>query len=445
MIWRKDDYMTSKRSINLIIICFYVMSLLCGIDSIIKNDFINNIRLILQISMPIIIICSILFDNKDFKILKKNKTSMILLIINIIWILITILFGIHKGFTSIKGIVNFSSILFMTYLLTNIEFGKEDSNKLAKHILISGMICAVYGILQYIFKINLDTLSNSKYPGILGRVNSTFYLATLYDKYMLLIFAFSGFNYLKENKKSYLLLFILSFINIILTFARAGLIGAIIVIIFYIIGCVLYKEYKKILIPILLFLSAFLIPGFKYSFQSTLDYFYAKLNIPSTIQIKLVSELTDSTGEEIKDINNDLSIQYRKVYENIGKEFIKEYPITGIGYNNYSYLYQNQNASLYLENDDVLSYVYEYMYPHNGYIQMGAEIGIFGLILYFGYIIYLAVYSILKSKSKYKWFSLVILVLFMLGNDTETLMYNKQYLFLFAIIYSLYNNIYIKK
>lgn len=445
MIWRKDDYMTSKRSINLIIICFYVMSLLCGIDSIIKNDFINNIRLILQISMPIIIICSILFDNKDFKILKKNKTSMILLIINIIWILITILFGIHKGFTSIKGIVNFSSILFMTYLLTNIEFGKEDSNKLAKHILISGMICAVYGILQYIFKINLDTLSNSKYPGILGRVNSTFYLATLYDKYMLLIFAFSGFNYLKENKKSYLLLFILSFINIILTFARAGLIGAIIVIIFYIIGCVLYKEYKKILIPILLFLSAFLIPGFKYSFQSTLDYFYDKLNIPSTIQIKLVSELTDSTGEEIKDINNDLSIQYRKVYENIGKEFIKEYPITGIGYNNYSYLYQNQNASLYLENDDVLSYVYEYMYPHNGYIQMGAEIGIFGLILYFGYIIYLTVYSILKSKSKYKWFSLVILVLFMLGNDTETLMYNKQYLFLFAIIYSLYNNIYIKK
>ncbi len=437
--------MTSKRSINLIIICFYVMSLLCGIDSIIKNDFINNIRLILQISMPIIIICSILFDNKDFKILKKNKTSMILLIINIIWILITILFGIHKGFTSIKGIVNFSSILFMTYLLTNIEFGKEDSNKLAKHILISGMICAVYGILQYIFKINLDTLSNSKYPGILGRVNSTFYLATLYDKYMLLIFAFSGFNYLKENKKSYLLLFILSFINIILTFARAGLIGAIIVIIFYIIGCVLYKEYKKILIPILLFLSAFLIPGFKYSFQSTLDYFYDKLNIPSTIQIKLVSELTDSTGEEIKDINNDLSIQYRKVYENIGKEFIKEYPITGIGYNNYSYLYQNQNASLYLENDDVLSYVYEYMYPHNGYIQMGAEIGIFGLILYFGYIIYLTVYSILKSKSKYKWFSLVILVLFMLGNDTETLMYNKQYLFLFAIIYSLYNNIYIKK
>ncbi len=85
------------------------------------------------------------------------------------------------------------------------------------------------------------------------------------------------------------------------------------------------------------------------------------------------------------------------------------------------------------------------MYPHNGYIQLGAEMGIVGLILYFGYIIYLAVYNVKVGENKYKYFSLVLLLLFLLGCATETLMYNKQYLFAFAIIYSLYNNKYIKE
>ena len=193
----------SSKTVNIIIIAYYLLTLLCGIDSIISNEVINNIRLVFQFGMPLVIVLMILYDNrKNLDIFKQNKISLIFMIVNIVWMLITIIFGIHKGVNSIKGLVNFSSMLLLIYLLSNVKFSKEQTEKIFKHILIAGLICASYGILQYVFKINLDTLSNAKYPGILGRINSTFYLATLYDKYMLLTVAFAGYNVIKNNSKS---------------------------------------------------------------------------------------------------------------------------------------------------------------------------------------------------------------------------------------------------
>ena len=65
---------------------------------------------------------------------------------------------------------------------------KEDIKEIKKAFLISFMICLIAGILQYIFSIELNTFSNDKYPGIKGRINSTFYIATLLDKYIVLMF-----------------------------------------------------------------------------------------------------------------------------------------------------------------------------------------------------------------------------------------------------------------
>ena len=429
----------SKRSLNIIIITIYMLTLLCGTDVFVSNEVLNGVRALFQIMLPALIVLSLLWDQRsDLKILLKDKKILIFMIINIIWVIVTMILGISIGTQSIRGIVNFGCMLSLLYLLTNIKLNDDDRNTIIKHFVISALICSIYGVAQYVFKINLDTLSNAKYPGILGRINGTFYLATLHDKYMVLIAAFAGYNLLKEGKKEYIALFLLSGINVILTFARAGLIALFVVMAAYLVMALVLKKYKELIFPIILLIIAFLIPGFKYSFQSTSNYIYEKVKMPGFLRVKLVDNLVDSTGDEIDNMNDDSSIQFRKYYENIGKQFVIEYPISGIGVNNYSYIYTNQNAKEYLEDTKCLEVVEEYMYPHNGYIQLGAELGIVGMILFLGYIICINISS--YKENKYKYFGLLLLGLFLLGNFTESLMYNKQYMYLFIIMYGLYNN-----
>jgi O-antigen ligase len=440
-IERKTKMNASRRSINIIIITIYLLTLLCGTDVFISNEILNNVRALFQIMLPTLIVLSLLFDQiTNLKNLLKDKKMLIFMAINIVWIILTMILGISVGTQSIRGIVNFGCILLLLYLITNIEIDGEDRKRIIKHLFISALICSIYGIVQYIFGINLDTLSNAKYPGILGRINGTFYLATLYDKYMVLMFAFAGYNLLKEGKKEYILLFLLTGINAILTFARAGLIALFVIMAAYLVMALVLKKYKELIFPIILLIIAFLIPGFKYSFQSTVNYIYEKIKMPDFLRVRVVDNLVDSTGEEIDNMNDDSSIQYRKYYENIGKQFIIEYPISGIGVNNYSYIYVNQNAKDYLKDTECLDVVGEYMYPHNGYIQLAAEVGIIGMILFLGYIICINISS--YKNNKYKYFGLLLLGLFLLGNFTETLIYNKQYMYLFVIMYGLYNNKY---
>ena len=80
------------------------------------------------------------------------------------------------------------------------------------------------------------------------------------------------------------------------------------------------------------------------------------------------------------------------------------------------------------------------MYPHNGYIQLAAELGIIGMILFLGYMVAINISTF--KVNKYKYFGLLLLGLFLLGNFTESLMYNKQYMYLFVIMYGLYSNKY---
>ena len=132
-------------------------------------------------------------------------------------------------------------------MLSNVDFREEDSNKIKKAIYISALICAIYGIIQYVFKINLNMFENAKYPGINGRINSTFYIATLFDKYMVLIFLLSCFNLFKKNNWFFKILFLLTGINIILTFTRSGLIALGIVIFIFVFISFILKKYSNII------------------------------------------------------------------------------------------------------------------------------------------------------------------------------------------------------
>ena len=140
----------SKISTRLLIISIYIITIFCGIDTLYSNNLIDSIRLFFQIMIPFIICLSIFYDQKNnFKIFKKYKFYILLIILNIIWFIISIIFGINIGTGSIKGLFTFINILLIVFLLANVKLQKEDRDSIKKAIYISAFICAIYGIIQY--------------------------------------------------------------------------------------------------------------------------------------------------------------------------------------------------------------------------------------------------------------------------------------------------------
>lgn len=442
----------SRITTKFIALSIYVIVLFCGLGTIILNEKIDFVRTILQLLIPLIISIFILVDQrKDLKKIKKYKVDLIIIFANIIWFAITIFLGINIGIQSIKGLLNFSNMLIVLFFMYSIDFSKSQQFSIKKAFLVSCLICSIYGIIQYFFKIDLNVFENAKYPGIFGRINSTFYIATLLDKYMVLMFAFSCYNMLKNDLKIYNVLFMLTGLNVILTFSRGGFIAFLFILSIFIIKIIIQKKYLKLYLPIALISISLIIPGVNYLFQNTTSYVYDKFNIPEYLRINFVStqmnsDINKDDDTEPDESNNssniliDSSLEFRNYYNSIGKQLFKEHLISGIGLNNYSFLYNNQNVDSYLKNKTVLNPDIHYMYPHNGFIQLGSEIGIVGLLLFFTYFVYIC-FSILKdSNSNLKYLSLVLLIAFLLGNYTESLMFNKQYIYIFILLFGFCSN-----
>ncbi len=446
----------TKRSEVLIIISLYIITLFLGVYTFFNITFIDKIRYALLVILPSLISLSILFDNiKNLKILLKNKIPLILYILTIIWLFLTLIFGIDINLSSIKGFIHYSVLLTLILVIFNCKFEKETLNRIKKHLFISFALSMCFGIFQYVTKYNLNTYNNDKYPGIFGRINSTFYIATTFDKYIVLMFPIITYELLNDkDNKYYKILLILSMFGITFTFSRSGQLIYLVMCFIFFIVTLLKKQFKNSILIVLLVICMILIPGAKYSIQSALDYAYETVHMPKVLRLSLL----DKFGSEIEEVEagecadddcvGDIegSNFFRKYYESVGKAFIKEYPVFGIGIGNATYLYENQNAKDYLKDDSVISDEYPYMYPHNCYIQLTEETGVIGIVLLFSFVLSLAIiklkYSIKENKNI---FYVILLMLFglALGNITEGLFYTKQVIYLFAIGYAIYCNSFI--
>lgn len=440
-----------KRSIILIILSIYLITLFLGISIFDNIALYGTLRRYLLVLLPALISLSIILDNiKNLKVLLKNKIPLILYFLIIIWIFITCFLGIKTGIETFKGLVHFSCLFTLILLLFNLDIDEDEKRIIKKHIFISFLICMLLGILQYIFKINLNTFNNDKYPGILGRINSSFYIATILDKYIILVFPLITYELLKDkDSKYYKLLLILSMFGITFTFSRSGQLVYLIMSFIFFVITLCKKQFKNTILITLLISIMILIPGAKYSVQSALNYAYDTAHIPKVIRLDFLKIL----GSDIKDVEagkcsdddcvGDIegSKFFRDYYENVGKAFIKEYPVFGIGIGNTSYLYNNQNAKKYLKDNSIISDEYDYMYPHNCYIQLTEETGYIGSILILMYIISLGIIKLKRCNDKTDYY-VIILILFALfiGNITEGLFYDKQIIYLFAIMYGVYSN-----
>lgn len=470
--------MEKKNKINVGTIGFLIFNIICfgGLSFIFNMDLIFNILNYYIIIISGIAILILFFNNKEcFKWDKLNKIPLFLSIITLLWFFLTAIFGITFGITTIKGFINFAELLILLNVIVNIELTIEEKNIINTIILTSFFITIVLGIFQYFSGINLITYSNYVYPGILGRISSTFSIATIYDKFIVIVIPVIFYNLLVgKNKYINNILILLSGVGICLTFSRSGVIIYFTILIIYLLLLLFKKKFFSVFTIILTVFFMLSIPGTTYMLQSVVNYFYDVVKIPEKYQINLLylndifehhlynatsskeetkekddiketeegdkeEEISSKVKEENEKLKNDgkLSGQYRDKYKKVGKEFVKEYPIFGIGVGNYSYLYNNQNFKDYLKNDDIVENI-KIMYPHNGYVQLIAETGYIGGILFIITLISF-ISNIFKDK-KYKWelfTAIVILYGLILSGYIETIFHNKQFIYTALIIYVL--------
>lgn len=450
----------TKKSEILLIIAIYAIILFLNPGNYFSLSIIDSIRRALVVIIPGIFCLFVFFDNiRNLKVLLKNKVPFIIYCLTIIWLFLTFLFGIKVGIESLKGLIHFGVLLTFTLFLFNIEYEDNKKAEIKKHLFIAFAISAVLGIVQYVFQIDLNTYNNAKYPGILGRINSTFFIATLFDKFVVVMFGIVSYELLNDkDNKWYKLLLILCMLGVTLTFSRSGQLIFLAMSFIFFIASLIKKHYKNSLLMVLLVIVMILIPGAKYSVQSAFDHVYETVHMPKVLQINFVKLLGDRkeeiSGSNSSGVSSEQLVDkdfvgdeegskfFRDYYKNVGMTLLKEYPVFGIGVGNYYYLYINQNAKDYLTNDSVISDEYPYMYPHSGYVQVLAETGYVGLILLFSFFLSLAIGKFYQKENKLELYAILMLIFaFCISNITECLFHSKQYIYTLIIIYTLYCNL----
>lgn len=444
----------NKNSRTLLIITLYYTVLL-GNNELINNSIVNKILTYGILVFPCLFILSMFMNNyKNFKFKNMKKIPLILSIVVIVWNIITIVLGINIGMHSIKAMIMLVVVLALLNIIINIDFTEDDKEKILDHFLVASFISMILGILQYFTGFKLNTFDNNKYPGILGRINSTFYIATLYDKFLVLTGAVICYKISREKfNYKYLLLLLVSTITITITFSRSGIIIYIFILAMFLLINIFKKRITNILAILICLGSMLLIPGSKYVVQSGIDFVYSVIPVPNSLRIQLIK--SDNTNgnkgnneEENKEnytaIEKDSSIYFRDYYKLVGKQFVKENPILGIGYGGYAYLYNNQNAREYLKDTSVLG-EYDYMYPHSSYVQVSAETGIVGLILLYGLMVILLIYAFKSKDILNITLALSLILALLFGSYTEGLFNAKQYILIFIILYAISCNNHIEK
>ena len=411
----------TKTNIILLIINLTILPLLGNKDliNILHIELLSNILNYILPSLLVINLIHTIIKNK-YKFKLDIKT--ILLLIFIISLLISLIFSItYKGYT-FTNLYKFIVLPLILYLLSLFNI---DNKKINKSILITAIIISLFGISQYIFNFELTTHGIEKYIGSIGRIKSTFLIATIFDKYLSIIIIYILYLLInnKENKYLLIITYILSFISLCLTYSRTGLLITLINLTII----VLYLLYKKkyiylLIIPITIGIML-IIPGEKYVLKSIDSVFNSKIK---EIINKKENNIEKTNNDNQIETGNDYSVISRESYMDVAKKIIKNKPITGIGIGNYTYIYENQNVNDYIK--DTINY--HYLYPHNMYYQLAAEIGIIGLITFY----LLFIYILGDNKNIYSY---LLLLIILASSITESIFYIKDIAYFIVIMSNL--------
>lgn len=308
-----------------------------------RIPFIGNEANIYLYEIPLIIFLIHLFIKHRFTPLNSFFKKFNWIIFFLIYLFITFFFRINS-FNFSDNLISFLYFIrlafyfiFFEYLLFDLKRNKKNISVISRGLIISFILIITFSFLQYFFYPDLRNLLYLGWDPHLYRVFGTFLepvilAAVLGQFFFLLLFS----QQLITNRNLRLLLMILSFVLILLTFSRIIYIAFILTLAIY-----LLRKNKRYI----LYLSVFFILAL---------FFLPK---PAGEGVNLVRTST------IESRLNDYS-QAFKIWE--------KDPIFGIGYNRIKY-YKNQNK----ENHAAASF-------HSSFMIMLVTGGILGLGLFLG-------------------------------------------------------------
>ena len=308
-----------------------------------------------------------ILNNEEFYFEKTNLNLPILIFI----LLMTVSLLRSQFFmVSLNDYIIFLFYFLIYFLIINNINHKIQFDSLIKLFFITATIIAIYALMQY--------YGFDPYLKELSAITSTIGQKNWVSNYLVLIFPLIFSYFLLENRKKYKLYYYLSvsiiyatlmicqsrgiWISIICTF----LIG-----IFLIYKYKIFDVFKKNKKWMTLIILTFLLITIIYSTDNPLNKSY--LTIPQRA-LTILDE-------------QDPSINTRLLIWKTTFEMIKDYPLLGTGIGTFKINYLYYQAKYLNNNSGYIRYLANAKEAHNEYLQIAAEMGLFGLGV-FGLIIY---------------------------------------------------------
>lgn len=288
----------------------------------------------------------------------------------VIWASLSYFYAINPTEVLVNIVRHFNT-LFMFLHLGILLYNIKDKNRLLSYAIILILGIEVYAVLDQAMEMyKSGSINPVQLKGVTANRNITAFSIAIKLPYVIYLI-------IKSQKKlikgllvflTFLSLFSLSMIQSRASFVAAALIG------------------------ILLFLWT----TFKFTQSKNLKEFFPNIFyvIPFCLAILFNQTLTSNKGADalsraatISFSTNDGSVNQRlRYYEDVLNHF-KSNPVFGVGIGNWKL------SSIFYDKEDITGYIVPY-HAHSDFIQLGAELGIIGFILYFG-IFLLAFYFVI--------------------------------------------------
>jgi O-antigen ligase len=328
----------------------------------------------------------------------KNKYNIILVLLVLIFIINTILSVNVMG--SIRDLlINVLSIGLMLTMINNIESEKV-INRVFYLIIITSFFTAIYGIIQYIIGIPMESGWVDPKSNISIRVFSAFENPNLFAEYLILVIPITIAKFISSDMKYKIIYFIALLTQLIvlgLTFSRGGWLGLIVSLGVFVLLMKRNLIFK--LIPIGL---------------------VSLLIMPNSILVRMKSIV------DLSDSSNFYRLQIWKESINIIKDFF----ITGVGLGFESF---RTISNLYIKD-------FSPFHAHNTYLELTIEIGIVGLIIFLALLVlsFFDVKNQCNNKNKIYTVALMsgIIGIFVHG-VAEHVLYNPKIIFEFWLVLGL--------
>jgi O-antigen ligase len=359
--------------------------------------------LVFGITILVIFIELIFYDSFEYNVTPIGNILFLLLSI----FTIRTVFSVDRSGSIRDFVLNVGSIVFI-FLWTQLKIDREKFRKIVYFLLFTAFLSGLYGIVQYIIGVPMESGWVDPNSGIETRVFATFENPNIFAEYLIMIIPVGYAVMLREKKfKNRILTLGMGgaiFASLLFTFSRGGWLGAA--------------------------AGAFLFL-FMYQLSMLLKFIPVALMGLMILPASILSRIA-SIGS-LQDASNFYRMQ---IWEK-SVEIIKDYPLTGVGLGFNSF---RKISAKYITEADPY-------HAHNTYLELAVEVGIIGLamVIFLGLKMMGMVHHILKVD---KYNGVLMLGFFaglislMVHGMAEHVLYNPKIILLFWFYVGCINSIY---